>query len=131
MPGFLNQEWVQQALGVPVNWTSGSMVASVAFGLTGDTGRVPGVQAMEDLLASGVTLAVVNGDRDPDVPWTSTEQISLDVNWNGAEHFRNAGYESVQVNESYNGGFVRQHGNLSFTRVFQSGHDGKDLRLRN
>jgi len=39
--------------------------------------------------------------------------------------FRAAGYEYIHTNRSYSGGVVRQHGNLSFSRVFESGHDGK------
>ncbi|TKA68290.1 hypothetical protein B0A55_04291 [Friedmanniomyces simplex] len=37
--------------------------------------------------------------------------------------FRDAGYEYIHTNHSYSGGVVRQNGNLSFSRVFDSGHD--------
>jgi hypothetical protein len=40
----------------------------------------------------------------------------------GAASFRAAGYASIKTNNSYVGGVVRQHGNVSFSRVFESGH---------
>lgn len=39
-----------------------------------------------------------------------------------ADKFRSAGYQSIFTNSSYDGGLVRQSGNLSFSRIFQSGH---------
>ena len=39
--------------------------------------------------------------------------------------FKQAGYADIETNASYVGGFVRQVGNLSFSRVFQAGHEGK------
>ena len=40
-----------------------------------------------------------------------------------AKDFRSAGYEAINVNDSYVGGQVRQHGNFSFSRVYESGHE--------
>ena len=48
--------------------------------------------------------------------------MSLAVNYTYAQDFAAAGYEYVRVNSSFIGGQVRQHGNFSFTRVFQAGH---------
>jgi carboxypeptidase D len=39
-----------------------------------------------------------------------------------APSFRAAGYEDVRTNKAYKGGVVRQHGNFSFSCVFQGGH---------
>ena len=39
-----------------------------------------------------------------------------------APSFRQAGYAPLVTNSSYNGGLVRQHGNVSFSRVFEAGH---------
>lgn len=39
-----------------------------------------------------------------------------------ADEFRAAGYASIVTNATYDGGFVRQHAGLSFSRVFQAGH---------
>lgn len=39
-----------------------------------------------------------------------------------ADSFRAAGYADIHTNTSYNGGLVRQHGSLSFSRIYQAGH---------
>jgi hypothetical protein len=50
------------------------------------------------------------------------ENISLQMDWRDATKFRAAGYDKLTINSSYSGGFVRQHNNVSFIRVFQAGH---------
>lgn len=93
--------------------------------LAGDAVKVEGMKSIEYLSASGVKIALVYGDRDYRCPWLGVERLSLQANWTGAEVFRNAGYEDIHTNGSYSGGVVRQHGNLSFSRVFDAGHDGE------
>lgn len=44
------------------------------------------------------------------------------VKYSRSEAFRNSGYADIQVNGSYIGGQVRQHGNYSFARVYQAGN---------
>jgi hypothetical protein len=44
------------------------------------------------------------------------------MDYPSAPSFRTAGYADLQTNGSYVGGLVRQHGNVSFSRVFQAGH---------
>lgn len=124
--GFFNRAWVQQALGVPVNLTGDSLLSNnVLTYETGDLARTAGMESVNYLLEKGVKVAMIYGDRDYRCPWNGGEKLSLVAEWPGAENFKNAGYEYVQTNSSYQGGVVRQYGNLSFTRVFQSGHDGK------
>jgi hypothetical protein len=50
------------------------------------------------------------------------ENVSLTLEFDSAESFRAAGYAPITTNSSYQGGFVRQHGALSFSRIFQAGH---------
>ena len=45
------------------------------------------------------------------------------ANWTGTEGYHSAGYSEIHTNRSYVGGVVKQHGNLSFSRIFDSGHD--------
>ncbi len=78
---------------------------------------------LEYLLGSGVKVALIYGDRDQRCPWLGAEKLSLAAQWSGADSFNAAGYEFVHTNGTYNGGVVRQHGNLSFSRVFEAGHD--------
>ena len=71
--GFLAQHWVQRALGVPVNFTSGgaynvSNVVTETFATTGDSARkdIRGGQLADIayLLDRGVKVALMYGDRD-------------------------------------------------------------------
>ncbi|TKX25263.1 serine carboxypeptidase-like protein 3 [Elsinoe australis] len=64
------------------------------------------------------------GDRDFACNWIGGEAASLAINYTGTEEFRSAGYEPIRVNETYIGGQVRQHGNLSFVRLYEAGHEG-------
>ncbi|KYG44274.1 hypothetical protein M433DRAFT_167131 [Acidomyces richmondensis BFW] len=122
--GFFNQHWVQKDLGVPVNFTADSAAAQNALiELTGDAVRTEGMKALEYLLASGTKVMLFYGDRDYRCPWLGGERLSLAANWTGADNFRKAGYQNIQVNETYVGGVVRQHGQLAFARIFESGHD--------
>lgn len=52
----------------------------------------------------------------------SGEAASLSIPFRSASGFAKAGYEPLITNTSYQGGLVREHGNLSFSRVFQAGH---------
>lgn len=63
---FYNQRWVQEALGVPVNFTlsSNTVVENMLLG-TGDPIR-PTKETLEYILNAGVGLALVYGDRDFD-----------------------------------------------------------------
>jgi len=62
--GFLNQKWVQQALGVPVNHTSSSAAVANDFQSTGDYARGTSLESLAYLLDSGVKVAGMYGDRD-------------------------------------------------------------------
>lgn len=49
--------------------------------------------------------------------------MSLAINYTNTAEFHAAGYTAIQTNDSYSGGQVRQYGNLSFSRVYQAGHE--------
>ena len=62
--GFFNQRWVQEDLGVRVNFTSNDYSYQVAmFALTGDA-MIQDKSLLENVLNNGVSLALVYGDRD-------------------------------------------------------------------
>ncbi|CAG8027262.1 unnamed protein product [Penicillium nalgiovense] len=124
--GWLNQHWVQGALGVPINFTESSNGAYNAFKSVGDYPRSDVHGYLEDLayvLDSGIKVALVYGDSDYACNWIGGEDASLLVNHAGASGFRSAGYTPLRTNSSYIGGQVRQHGNFSFTRVYAAGHE--------
>lgn len=123
--GYLNQEWVQSALGVPVNYSYAVSSVYGAFLQTGDHPREDTRGYLRDighLLDSGLKVSLMYGDRDFVCNWYGGEEASLRVPYSEAPGFLAAGYADLQTNDSYVGGLVRQHGNFSFARIFQSGH---------
>lgn len=51
------------------------------------------------------------------------ENVSLSMDYAEAPAFRSAGYAALRTNASHQGGLVRQHNRVSFSRVFEAGHD--------
>lgn len=125
--GFLAQHWVQAALGVPINYTQSTNGVYYAFQSTGDYARtdIRGGQLTDlaYLLDNGVKVAFMYGDRDYACNWLGGEEASLAVTYSQSSSFKAAGYAPIQVNSSYIGGQVRQYGNFSFSRVYESGHE--------
>ncbi|KAL6354101.1 hypothetical protein LRP88_12435 [Fusarium phalaenopsidis] len=122
MDNYLNQAWVQQELGVPLNFTTDwGLIAKVFLGETGDP-MIGSFTTLEKVINRGVNVAIVYGDRDYRCPWYGGENVSLALNFQDAEEFCSAGYEFITTNSSNKAGFVREHGNLSFSRIFQAGH---------
>lgn len=122
--GYLNSAEIQSALGVPLNFTGNSVPISEGFVKTGDFVRVKGLAALSNVLASGANVALVYGDRDYQCNWLGGEAISTALAKETSNSaFTSAGYAKIQTNETYIGGLVRQAGRLSFSRVFQAGHE--------
>ncbi|KAL9081169.1 MAG: hypothetical protein Q9157_000260 [Trypethelium eluteriae] len=120
--GYLNQPWVQEALGVKVNYTQDSIASADNFEFgTGDTQR-RSISDLNFLLSQGIKVSMIYGDRDYRCNWLGGEAISLNASYPDATNFRASGYENITTNETYTGGVVRQYGNFSFSRVFESGH---------
>ncbi|PYI02607.1 alpha/beta-hydrolase [Aspergillus sclerotiicarbonarius CBS 121057] len=122
--GYLTSPNVQQALGVPINFTLLSNTVGKAFNQTGDYPRRDPKGYLGDiayLLDSGVQVALLYGDRDFACNWVGGERASLSVAYTSSSAFQNAGYANVTSDSSI-WGQVRQHGTFSFTRIYQSGH---------
>lgn len=62
--GWLNQHWVQKALGAPLNFTWVSSAVSHSFDMHGDMERGGFLEALADLLDHGVKVHMMYGDRD-------------------------------------------------------------------
>ncbi|KAJ9604470.1 hypothetical protein H2200_011306 [Cladophialophora chaetospira] len=127
---YLNQDWTQKALGVPLNFTyiSDAVLRSYTTsdtnffqGGTGDAFRANSTP-IEYALQNDIKVALVYGDRDARCPWIAAEDYSLHANYPWVDSFNQAGYEYITTNDKYQGGVVRQSGKLSFSRVFQAGH---------
>lgn len=76
---YLNQLSVQQALGVPVNYTQDSLAVFAAFASTGDYARDTILGDLVDLLNSGVRVALIYGDRDYVCNWMGGEAVSFAI----------------------------------------------------
>ncbi|CZR51737.1 uncharacterized protein PAC_01614 [Phialocephala subalpina] len=148
--GYLNQHWVQSALGVPVNFIYQNMVVynansttflfhsliqaiiSVAYRdiisyvmVTGDNWRYSIIrggflETLGSLLDRGVRVTLMYGDRDY-ICNLAKEQVSPSNQHPLSNSNKQVTPTSPQTT-TYNGGVVRQHGNLSFLRVFDATH---------
>ncbi|KAJ3021280.1 hypothetical protein HKX48_008834 [Thoreauomyces humboldtii] len=122
--GYLNSQEVQAALGVPLNWTSSSEAVGNAFGSTFNFEQGGLIDDLAYILSRGVRVALIYGDRDYICNWYGGEAVSKTINYGTpTASLSTAGYTNMVTNATYNGGLTRQYGNLSFTRVFEAGHE--------
>ncbi|KAL1641670.1 hypothetical protein SLS58_005948 [Diplodia intermedia] len=120
---FLNLADTQRALGVSLNYTSTSSAAvSMGFGDHGDFAYPSFKGELEALLERGVRVALFYGDADFTCNWMGGEAVALALEFAGQEAFRGAGYAPLVVGGTEYG-VVRQHGNFSFARIYESGHE--------
>ncbi len=120
---FLNMASTQQALGVNLNYTQDANdLIYYSFQQTGDFVYPNFIEDLEMILNNGVRVALTYGDADYIVNWFGGQAVSLAVNYTHAAQFRAAGYVPFMVNnQEY--GEVRQYGNFSFLRMYESGHE--------
>jgi hypothetical protein len=122
---YLNTAQVQQSIGTPINYTDSSPLVNAVFAATGDMLRDTQLSALSRLLQRGIRVALLYGDADYICNWQGGEAISLALGSmlpNYVTNFPNSGYADIVVNSSYIGGAVKQFGNLSFARIYDSGH---------
>ena len=116
----MNTAPVQNGLGVELNYTSSNQIYN-AFLLSGDF-AYSYLPHLEQLLEWDVQVTLVYGDADMICSWPGGEEILLVANWTGKDDFGQAGYTEMMVDgEAY--GETRQFGKLSFTRVWEAGHE--------
>ncbi|RAL15905.1 carboxypeptidase C [Aspergillus homomorphus CBS 101889] len=120
--GYLTQESVLGALGVPVNFTAASPTVDRTFVDTVDLDLGGFLESIAYLLDSGVKVHMMYGDRDWTCNWVGGEAASLAVPYSRQADFAEAGYTPLFTAEGIKG-MTRQLGNYSFTRVFQAGHE--------
>ncbi|KAF4542580.1 Carboxypeptidase s1 [Lasiodiplodia theobromae] len=118
---YLNQDWVQNAIGVNLNYTKSNNEIFPAFQQTGDLVYDHFLADIEELLAAGVRVALYYGDADYICNWFGGEAVSLAVEYAHAAEFRGAGYAPFVVGGTEYG-VVRQYGNFSFMRIYEAGH---------
>ncbi|KAI1841055.1 hypothetical protein JX266_012713 [Neoarthrinium moseri] len=119
---YVNTAFVQNALGVNLNYTSASSEqVSEGFVLSGDWAYSK-LSDLEELLDRGVKVALINGDADYLANWMGGEAISLAANYTHSAGFRAANYEPLVV-DGTKYGETREFGQFSFTKVYEAGHD--------
>jgi carboxypeptidase C (cathepsin A) len=121
---FLNLADTQDKLGVNINYTDSGYSAEVGngFSSTGDFIFPQFIGDMEEILSYGVRVAMIYGDADYICNWFGGEAISLAMNYSDSKSFRAAGYAPFMV-DGTEYGEVREYGNFSFTRIYESGHE--------
>lgn len=120
---YLNQASVQQAIGVDLNYTHDfSVPVGRGFYLTGDGVYRQSLPALERILDNGVRVALIYGDADYICNWFGGQELSLRVKYTHAKEFRESGYVPFMV-DGTEYGEVRQYGNFSFMRMYESGHE--------
>lgn len=124
--GYLNREHVLRALGMPLNFTGSSSASAAAFRGIGDYNRPGHIEDIGYLLDKGIKVVLMHGDRDFACNWIGGEQVSLEIPWKHQDDFAASGYAPLKTktktNCTYEGGQVRQYGNLTYVRVYQAGH---------
>lgn len=122
---YLNSAPVMRSIGAQVNYTESNDVVFQAFANTGDELRGTQLTSLASLLSLGIRVALIYGDADFICNWLGGEAVSLELarlQPSYSTAFPTAGYADIIVNNSYIGGAVRQYGNLSFSRIYDSGH---------
>lgn len=110
------------AIGVNVNYTQSNDDVYYAFQQTGDFVWPNFIEDLEEILRLPVRVSLIYGDADYICNWFGGEAVSLAVNYTHASKFRASGYTPLNV-DGVQYGETREYGNLSFTRVYQAGHE--------
>ncbi|KAL1901648.1 hypothetical protein Cpir12675_000338 [Ceratocystis pirilliformis] len=123
---YLNRPHVQEALGIPVNFTEINLGFYKGFFNSGDWAYGPIVPYLAKALNRGVNIGLMYGDRDFFCNWLGGEALSLaiakEAGGKYATEFPKTGYAPIHSNADTVGGRVRQVGRLSFSRIFNAGH---------
>lgn len=119
---YLNQAEVQDAIGVDLNYTDYGALVGEGFGDTGDFVYNQFLPDLEMILNNGVRVALYYGDADYICNWFGGQAISLALNYTHSAQFAAANYSAFTV-DGVEYGEVRQAGNFSFLRMYESGHE--------
>ena len=113
---------MQNALGVSINYTDADEDVYWHFQSTGDFIYPNFLSDLEQILDSGVRVSLYYGDADYICNWFGGQAVSLALDYKYKKEFAAAGYQAL-VYGGVEYGEVREYGNFSFTRVYESGHE--------
>ena len=123
---YLNKPHVQAAIGAYTNFSYattnlGAGTVATAFTTTGDDARKYSIISdFRKLLEQGVAILQYAGDADYNCNWLGGEAVAAEINAPG--FVNGAGYQDLQTPDRVTHGVVKQAGNFSFVRVYDSGH---------
>ncbi|KAJ5165647.1 Peptidase S10 serine carboxypeptidase [Penicillium coprophilum] len=120
--GYLNQRHIQEALGVPLNFSANSPVVARAFSMSGDNVKGGSLEAIGSILDSGISVTLMYGDRDFACNWLGGKALSQAIQWSKAQTFRKAGIQDIVIPLYPKAAQVQQGGGLSFIRVYSASH---------
>ncbi|KAI3480063.1 hypothetical protein L1887_57839 [Cichorium endivia] len=114
-------EEMMAAIGAFQNFSESSSTVSNAFSNTGDDGRESGtIEDVRSLLDQGVQVVMYAGDADYNCNWLGGEAVAERVQHKG---FDQAGYADLKTSDGVAHGQVKQSGQFSFVRIYESGHE--------
>lgn len=136
---YMNEAYVQNAIGVASNYTRTNYNIYSIFGVTGDFVYPNFLIDLQEILDSGVRVALFYGDagsywwyasagvkltdfQDYICNWFGGEALSKQVGYKNQAEFNESGYTPFVV-DGFEYGATREYGNFSFTRIYESGHE--------
>ncbi|KAH6666764.1 putative carboxypeptidase S1 [Halenospora varia] len=118
---YLSDPSIMKAIGAKINYTMCSHAAGDAFHADADGNRsfLPTLSA---LIQSGLRTLIWAGDADSVCDWFGGFASVNSVSWSGGDTFRAKGVVNYTV-KGVVGGEYKSVENLSWLRVFESGHE--------
>lgn len=94
---YLNQGYVQEAIGVNLNYTDANDEVYYAFQNTGDFVWPVFLEDLEMILNSSVRVSLIYGDADYICNWFGGQAVSLAAQYQHSDQFAKAGYVPMVV----------------------------------
>ncbi|KAJ3020511.1 hypothetical protein HKX48_000715 [Thoreauomyces humboldtii] len=122
MDVYLNKPEVQKILNVDRKFESCNMEVNKKFTHNGDYMR-PIHHQIPAILEAGIEVLIYAGDADFICNWYGNKAWTMQVEWEGAEGFRNA-TDTLWTSKitGQPAGEIRHYKNFSFLKVYESGH---------
>ncbi|KAF4620113.1 hypothetical protein G7Y89_g14707 [Cudoniella acicularis] len=118
---YLTDPKIMKAIGAKVTYSKCSKAASSPFGADSD-GERSFIPTLSNLVQSGLRTLIWAGDADSVCDWFGGLASVNNLTWSGGDRFRQTGVQNYTVG-GVPGGEFKNVENLSWLRVFQSGHE--------
>lgn len=118
---YVNQAYVQNAIGVSLNHTSSNTDIYYQFERAGDFIYPNFLTDLVEILDSGVRVVLFYGDADYICNWYGGLEAALALNYTQKEDFAAAEWAALNVSQIQYGE-TKEAGNFSFVRMYDAGH---------